>query len=191
MRAGPVPAEAGALPGLPTLVGLSAVGFSLDYIVSDLLELAQGGFSPVQLALTYAAEAALPVFVIGLYAVQRPRIGWLGLVGAIGYAYCYVAFTATVVYSVVEDVPDWVALTARLGPWFLAHGALMVAAGTCFGLAVVRAEVFPRWTGYALVAGVVLVAVTTGFPDPVRTGAAAVRAAAFVGMGLTLLRRGR
>ena len=46
MSAGPVPAEAGAPPGLPTLVGLSAVGFSLAYIVSDLLELAQGGFSP-------------------------------------------------------------------------------------------------------------------------------------------------
>jgi hypothetical protein len=173
---------------LRRLVGLAAVLFSSIYVLSDLIELAQGGFSPVQLALTYAAEAALPLFVLGLYAVQRPSIGGLGLVGAIGYAYSYVAFTATVVYSYVEHVPDWVALTRRLGSWFLVHGAVMVVAGVCFGLAVVRAGILPRWTGYALIAGVCLVAVTAGAPDPVRVAAATVRAAAFAGMGLAVLR---
>jgi len=173
---------------LQVLVGLGAVVFSIIYILSDLIELAQGGFSPIQLALTYAAEAALPLFVLGIYAVQRPRIGSLGMVGALGYAYSYVAFTATVVYSFVEQTPDWVALTRRLGPWFLVHGAIMVAAGLCLGLAVVRAGVLPRWTGHALMIGVTLVAVTTDMPDPVRTGAAAVRAAAFIGIGLAILR---
>ena len=105
------------------------------------------------------------------------------MVGALGYAYSYVAFTATVVYSFVEQTPDWVALTRRLGPWFLVHGAIMVAAGLCLGLAVVRAGVLPRWTGHALMIGVTLVAVTTDMPDPVRTGSAAVRAAAFIGTG--------
>jgi hypothetical protein len=132
---------------LRVLVGLAAITFSIVYILSDLIELAQGGFSPVQLALTYAAEATLPLFVLGIYALQRPHIGRLGLVGAIGYAYSYVAFTATVVYSFVEHTPDWVALTRRLGRWFLVHGAIMVAAGLCFGLAVVRAGILPRWTG--------------------------------------------
>jgi hypothetical protein len=173
---------------LPLLVGLSAAGFSTVYIASDLIELAQGGFSPAQLALTYAAEAALPLFVIGVYAVQRPHIGWLGLVGAVGYAYSYIAFTATVVYSLVARTADWGALTERLGPWFLVHGAIMVAAGLCFGSAVVRAGVLPRWTGYLLMIGVCLVAATTTFPDPVRTAAATVRAAAFIGMGLAILR---
>ena len=75
--------------GLSVLVGLAAVFFSALYFASDLIELAQGGFSTAQLALTYAAEAAIPLFVIGLYAVQRPRIGRLGLVGAVGYAYSF------------------------------------------------------------------------------------------------------
>ena len=176
---------------LPQIVGASAIGFSTSYIVSDLIELAQGGFSPVQLALTYAAEATLPLFVIGLYAVQRPRIGWWGLVGAVAYAYSFIGFTATVVYSMVERTPDWVALTERMGAWFLVHGAVMVAAGICFGLAVVRADVLPRWTGYTLIVGVCLVAATTTFPDPVRVAAATVRAAAFIGMGVALLRRPR
>ena len=52
-------------------VGLAALVFSVIYFVSDLIELAQGGFSPLQLALTDAGEAAIPLFVLGLYAVQR------------------------------------------------------------------------------------------------------------------------
>ena len=178
----------GELRRLRLLVGLGAMIFSIIYILSDLIEFAQGGFSPVQLALTYAAEAALPLFVLGLYALQRPQIGGLGLIGALGYAYSYVAFTATVVYSFVEHTPDWVALTARLGPWFLVHGAVMVVAGLCFGLAVVHAGVLPRWTGYTLMAGVCLFAATTAAPDAVRVAAGTVRAAAFVGMGLAILR---
>ncbi|MDF3050234.1 MAG: conserved rane protein of unknown function [Pseudonocardia sp.] len=117
---------------LPALVGLAAAGFSIAYVVADVIELVQGGFPPVQLALTYAADAALPLFVIGLFAVQRPRIGRLGLVGAVGYAYAYIAFTATVVYSLVENVDDWAVLTQQLAPWFVVHGAIMVAAGMCF-----------------------------------------------------------
>jgi hypothetical protein len=132
---------------LPVPVGLAAAGFSVAYVVADVIELFQGGFSPVQLALTYAAEAALPLFVIGLFVVQRPRIGRLGLVGAVGYAYAYIAFTATVVYSLVENVDDWAALTQRLETWFVVHGAIMVVAGICFGLAVVRAAVFPALDG--------------------------------------------
>ena len=94
---------------------------------------------------------------------------------------------SAVVYSLVENVDDWAALTQRLEPWFVVHGAIMVAAGICFGLAVVRAGVFPRWTGWTLIAGVLLVAATTGLPDSLRTLAAAVRATAFIGMGLSTL----
>jgi hypothetical protein len=54
--------------------------FSAVYF-SDLIEDAQHGFSNSQLVLTYVAEAAIPLFVIGLYAAQRPRIERLGLVG--------------------------------------------------------------------------------------------------------------
>ena len=182
------PPTARRVDRLPLLVGLSAIVFSALYIVSDLIELADGGFSPVQLVLTYAAEATLPLFVIGLYAVQRPRIGVLGLAGALGYAYAYTAFTATVVYSLVEQTPDWVALTSRMGTWFTVHGVIMVAAGIAFGLAVVRAGVFPRWTGYTLIAGVCLVAATIDSSDPVRVLAATVRASAFIGMGMAALR---
>jgi len=44
-----------ASDGLFLIVGLAAIVFSVLYFVSDLIELAQGGFSTGQLALTYAA----------------------------------------------------------------------------------------------------------------------------------------
>ena len=70
--------------------------FSVVYLISDLIEVTQGDFSTFRLSLTYVAEAAIPLFVLGLYAVQRPRIGRLGLFGATLFAYSYVFFTGTV-----------------------------------------------------------------------------------------------
>ena len=140
-------------------VGLATLAFSVIYFASDLIELARGGFSPLQLALTYAGEAAIPLFVLGLYAVQRPAIGRLGLAGAVTYSYTFVFFTGTV-YAIVERTPDWAALVVRLGSWLDVHSVLMVVAGIAFGVAVARAGVLPRWTGWTLVAGMVLMAVT-------------------------------
>ena len=168
-------------------VGLTAAVFSALYFVSDLLELIQGGFSLPQLALTYLAEAAIPVFVLGLYAVQRPHIGTLGLLGAVGYAYTYVFFTGTVLLAIVNRPANWDALAGDLGPWITLHGLLMVVAGSAFGVAVFRAGVLPRWTGVTLVAGVILVAVSSVLPSMAQTLSAGVRDLAFVGMGFSLL----
>jgi hypothetical protein len=184
-------ADANASHGLSSTVGIAAVVFSALYFLSDLIELAQRGFSTPQLALTGAAEAAIPLFVIGLYVVQRPRIGRLGLIGAIGYAYSFVFFTGTVLFAMVNGTSDWGALSDRLGTWVFIHGAVMVIAGLAFGLAVIRAGVLPRWTGVALIAGVVLVSVSTGLPEIVQAAAAGVRDLAWAGMGASLLVAGR
>jgi hypothetical protein len=171
------------------LVGLTALTFSALYFISDVMELAQGGFSRPQLLLTYVAEAAIPVFVLGLHAVQRPHIGLLGLLGAVGYAYAYVFFTGTVLLALVNRPADWDALVGDLGPWVTFHGLLMLVAGSAFGIAVVRARVLPRWTGITLVAGVTLVAVSSALPGVAQTICAGVRDLSFAGMGLFLLTR--
>jgi hypothetical protein len=169
------------------LVGLSAIAFSAVYFISDLIEVAQGNFSAFRLSLTYVGEAAIPLFVIGLYAVQRPRIGRLGLFGAVAYAYSYVFFTSTVVYALVARTPNWTALGKVFGAWMTVHGLVMVVGGLSFGLAIVRAGVFPRWTGICLMIGVVAVAAASGLPNVARTAAEALPATAFAGMGLTVL----
>ena len=173
--------------GLSLVVGLSAVIFSALYLASDVVEAIQGGFSTAQLVLTFAAEAAIPFFVIGLYLAQRPRIEALGFGGAVVYAYTFVFFTGTVWFALVDGTSDWNELVGRLGIWMTIHGALMVFSGLAFGLAVVRAGVLPRWTGVALMVGVVSIALSSTLPDAVQTASAGVRDVAFGGMGLSLL----
>jgi hypothetical protein len=77
------------------LVGLASITFSVVYLASDVIEVAQGNLSTFRLALTLAGEVAIPAFVMALYAIQCPRIRQLGLFGAVAYSYSYVFFTAT------------------------------------------------------------------------------------------------
>lgn len=172
---------------LAHIVGWTAVVFSGLYFISDVIELRQGGFSTPQLALTLAAEAVIPFFVIGLYVLQRPRIGSLGRAAAVLYAYTFAFFSGTVVFALAEALPDWDALVDRLGLWITLHGIFMVVAGLAFGVAVLRAGVFPRWTALALMAGVVLIAASSPLPDVAQTTAAGVRDLAFAGMGASVL----
>jgi hypothetical protein len=178
-----------ALRDIPTaaLIGSAALAFSVLYFVSDVIEALQGGFSGSQLGLTLIAEAAIPVFVIALYLVQRPHIGRLGRVSAAAYAYSYVFFTGTVVYALIDGTSDYTALGHDLQPWMVIHGAVMVLAGLGFGGAVIRAKVLPRWTGIALMAGVVLVSLLQTLPEGPQVLAAAIRDLGFAGMGAALL----
>jgi hypothetical protein len=177
---------------MPTarLIGLMAFVFSALYLLSDVIEAIQGGFSAGQLWLTLVAEAAIPVFVIGLYLVQRPQIGRLGRISAAAYAYSFIFFTGTVVYALVKATSDYNTLSQDLRPWMTFHGAIMVIAGLCFGLAVIRARLLPPWTGIALMAGVLLVAVSQNLPEGPQVLAAGVRDLGFAGMGAALLHPG-
>lgn len=169
------------------LTGVAAVVFPLVYLLSDVVETVQGDFSTFRLVLTYLGESAIPLFVLGLFAAQRPRIGPLGLTGAVLYAYSYIFFTATVVYALTGATRNWDGVTSTFGGWLTLHGALMCVGGVLFGLSSAAAGVLPRWTGWCLAVGVVLVAAASGLPNLARTVAAAVPDAAFAGMGVSLL----
>jgi hypothetical protein len=180
------------LRSIPTawLVGVTALACSTLYLLSDVIEAIQGGFSDVQLWLTFVAEAAIPVFVIGLYVVQRPQIGRLGRLSAVAYAYSFVFFTGTVAYALIHRTRDYNDLARALRPWMTIHGAIMVLAGLGFGVAVIRARALPRWTAIALMAGVVLVSLSQTLPEGAQVLAAGVRDLGFAGMGAALLRAG-
>lgn len=170
------------------VIGLATLVFSALYFVSDLIEARQGGFSDGQLWLTLVAEAAVPIFVVGLALAQRPRLSRLGMWSALAYAYSYVYFTGTVVYALVNGTKDYATLTDALGAVMLLHGVVMVVAGLGFGYAVLRARELPAWTAVVFMAGVVLVAATQGLPEIVQLTAAGLRALGLVGMGAGLLR---
>jgi hypothetical protein len=172
-------------------VGTTALVFSALYFLSDVLEVVQGGFSVGQLWLTLAAEAAIPMFVVGLTILYRRRLGRLGLVSAVAYAYSYVVFTGTVVYAMVNHTKDYKTLNDHLGTLMIAHGAIMVLAGLGFGYTMLRTGLLPAWTGLSLMVGVVLVAAAQGLPDGAQLVAAGVRDLGFAGMGAALLRTPR
>jgi hypothetical protein len=180
----------GRSPGRPlaTTIGLAALVFSALYFVSDAIEVAQGGFSASQLWLTLVAEAAIPVFVVGLAGVHRGSFGRLGWASAWAYAYSYLFFTGTVVYALARDTESYTELSRQVGLPMLVHGAVMVVAGIGFASAVLRARLLPTWTAAALMAGVVAVALTQLMTPAAGLAAAALRDGAFAGMGLALFR---
>jgi hypothetical protein len=126
-------------------VGGAALVFSALYLLSDVIEVVQGGFTAGQLWLTLVAEAAISMFVLGLYAVQRPHIAPFGWWSAAAYTAVYVYFTTTVAYALAAGTPDFDALSVALSPWMTVGGAVMVLAGTGFGVATIRAGVALLW----------------------------------------------
>ncbi|MDQ1602269.1 MAG: hypothetical protein QOE01_114 [Actinomycetota bacterium] len=174
-----------------TVVATTALVSSALYFLSDVIEVVQGGFSVGQLWLTLAAESAIPIFVVGLTILCRRRLGRLGLVSAVAYAYSYVVFAWTVVYAMVDHTKDYKTLNDHLGTLMIAHGAIMVLAGLGFGYTMFRTGLLPAWTGLSLMVGVVLVAGAQGLPDGAQLVAAGVRDLGFAGMGAALLRTPR
>jgi hypothetical protein len=165
-----------------------AVVSSAIYFLSDALEASNGGFTNPQLLLTLVAEATLPIFVLGLSRLYRGSLGSLGRFGAGAYALAHVYFTYTVVYALAHDTADFAALNRQLSPWMTIAGGVMVVAGVAFGAATFRAQTMPRWTGVALIAGVVLVVLTIDAPSAIQLFAVAIRDVAFAGMGVAILR---
>jgi hypothetical protein len=165
-----------------TAIGSLGVAFSAAYLLSDVIEAAQGGFSTAQLWLTLVAEAAIVPLVLALYALQRPRLGRLGAVGAGAYAAIYAFFTFTVVYALVEGTADFDALSDALSPWMVIGGAVMVLAGLALGAAQLRARTLAPWTSVVFMAGVVLVALADGSPEALQVAAAGVRDVGFAAM---------
>jgi hypothetical protein len=140
-----------------TLVGIAARVFPLVYFGSELMEVAQGNFSTARLPLAYIGEAGISLTVIGLYVVQRPRIGLLGPYGALAYAYSFMFFASTVVYALAAESKNWTAVTNLFGGRLTLHGAIRVIGGIAFGLAVIKTAVLPCWSGACITIGVVLV----------------------------------
>ena len=177
------------LPKLYLIIGWTAILSPLLHILSDLLEVFGGGFFASQLWINYIAFLPIPFLMIGLYAFQRPRSGWMSLAGAIAYGTSFIFFAGTTLYALVAQTRDYSTLVEELGSIYTFFGGLMVVGGILFGIAVIEAKVLPRWTGWLLMFGVslnLLFSLLT-FPDLSHIFASIVRNIAFVGMGIAIL----
>src|SRR5262245_37188752 len=92
---------------LALAVGITAIAAPALHSLTDALEWYRGGFSPLQLALNYAAFVPMPWLALGLYAVQSPRPGAMGLVGALLYGAAFAYFGHTTLYALHEQIPTY------------------------------------------------------------------------------------
>ena len=175
---------------LHTLIGLTTLVSSIMYIISDSIELLESGFSATQLYLTYAAFVLIPFFVLGLYALQMPQSGWLGLIGALAYGLAFIFYSGTAVYALTAKTANYEILVIELGFLYTFHGALLVIGATLFGMEIIRAKVLPFWTGITLIIGAILGVVINlmGLSDIFQVISSAIRSVAFIGMGIEVLK---
>lgn len=158
---------------------------------TDVLETLQG-FSAFQLWLNYVAFLPIPALMLGLYAAQRPRIGHLGLIGALLYGFAFVYFAHTTLVAISGKVPDYALLWAELGRLYTIHGGLMVAGGAIYAWASLQARVLPTWTAYLFLAGLGLntVLALVSAPEALQPLGTLLRNAGLAGMGWWVLRSG-
>lgn len=144
-------------------IGLAAVVFSALYFVSDLIEAQQGGFSDFQLWLTLVAEAAVPVFIVGLvngtkdYATLSDDLGAVMIIHGAVMVVAGLGFGDAVLRA--RLLPAWSAVAFMVGVLLVAvaqglpESAQLTAAGVrAFGLAGMGAGLLRTTTRTPLIA---------------------------------------
>lgn len=181
--------SAGDLRILRLVVGSAAVAAPVLHSVTDVMEWYQGGFSPAQLWLNYAAFLPMPWLLLGIYAVRAAELRPSALVGALLYGIAFTYFAHTTLYALQSRTPDYQALWQQLGPTYTVHGAAMVAGGLLFAWAALRAPGMPRLPVLSFGAGLLvnLALALVPAPDILQTVGTAIRNAGLVGMGYALL----
>ena len=160
------------------------------HLVSDVMEWASGGFSRIQLLINYMGFLPMPFLMLGLYAVQRPKIGWVGLLGAILYGASFIYFAHTTLYALEASIPNYELLWQRLGGVYTFHGGLMVMGGLLFGFAVIKARVLWQGGGILFIVGIVinLGLALVSLPEILQTAGSTIRNLGLMGMGVGLIR---
>lgn len=146
-------------------VGLVALAGAALYTASEFIEIAGGGISDASMAPLIAGAALLSVGIWGLHAVQAPRGGWPSLAGAalISAAFAVEAVVDTIGWG-ASDVAE---IGARTGPLLTIFGVLLFLGGATFGVSVLRAGVYWRLAGAALIAmpALFVLVFLLGLPD--------------------------
>lgn len=113
--------------------------------------------------LGWVSTTLMHIGLVGLYARQVERAGWLGLLGFIlafvggAFAITIQYLTSTVIPLVARQAPalfDQAMRPPAFAPPLFVLG--FVLGHFLFGLATARAGVLPRWSGYLVIIGIAL-----------------------------------
>ena len=172
------------------LIAITAIIAPTLHLLSDVLEWTGGGFSSIQLIINYLGFLPMPFLMVGLYAVQRPRIGWLGLIGSILYGIAFIYFAHTTLYALEESIPNYETLWRKLGGIYTFHGGLMIAGGVMFGLDSLRTKVLLRSAVLLFVVGIILNfgLALLPLPDILQTFGSSVRNLGLIAMGIGIMK---
>jgi hypothetical protein len=180
------------LTALHWVVGSAAIVAPALHCLSDLMEWMQGGLSPTQLWVTYAAFLPMPWLLLGIFALHTPQPKAIGIAGALLYGAAFSYFTHSALYALAEDMATYEVVWARLGGTYTFHGALMVLGGGLFAFAALRTRWLPRYSvllfGAGLAANLVLALLPT--PDIFQIVGSALRNLGLIAMGCAILLNG-
>jgi hypothetical protein len=173
------------------IIAITAILAPTLHLLSDVLEWTGGGFSRTQLLINYAGFLPIPFLMIGLYAYQHPQIGWDGLIGSVLYGVAFIYFAHTTLIALEDTISNYEMLLAKLGGVYTFHGGLMVAGGTLFGIASLRAKVLGRGAISLFMVGIILnlgVALLP-LPDILQILGSSVRNLGLIAMGVSVIRK--
>ncbi|MGD9629465.1 MAG: hypothetical protein AB7V18_09480 [Pyrinomonadaceae bacterium] len=159
------------------------------HIATDIWEVVQSGFSALQLGLNYLAFILIPFLMMGLYAVQLPRIKWPGLAGALLYGAAFIYFAHSTLSALEYSVRDYAALWTGLGKTYTLHGLIMIVGGALFAIYSLQARVLwrPGIVAFLLGLAMNLVVAAVQWPEILQTPGSTVRNAGLISIGLKLL----
>lgn len=169
--------------------GIAAIVAPSLHTLTDAMEWWQGGFTPAQLWLNYAAFVPMAWLLLGLCALRMPPLGTVALAGALLYGAAFVYFAHTTLYALAEATRDYAALWGRLGATYTVHGALMVAGGALFAWEAWRTRALPRVAVGLFAAGLAvnLALALLPAPDLLQTLGSACRNTGLMAMGWAVL----
>jgi hypothetical protein len=129
--------------------------------------------------------------MLGLYAYQRPQIGLDGLIGSVLYGIAFIYFAHTTLIALEGAISNYEMLLGKLGGVYTFHGGLMVAGGTMFGIASLRAKVLLRGAVSLFMAGIILnfgVALLP-LPDILQILGSSLRNLGLIAMGVSVIQK--
>lgn len=135
----------------------------LCWMVSEVVEIVQGGFNPTVAYLTAAFHLFSGIGIWGLHLVQNRSKNTLSIIGTVMVSVSYLIL----VYLPIQVVHSGLTGTefVEANPMYKIPAFINVLGLVLFGAAVIRAKFFPAWTGAVIILGsiIFIVAMTNGF----------------------------
>lgn len=160
------------------LSGLSAILSGLLFIIIQVIHpsdsLSSIGTKMWMIAhiLTFIFPILGIIGITGIYLLQSERAGLLGflsyslLFSAFILMICFGFYEAFIAPSLITEAPIYVAsalsiLEGKTGPQYISELYILnsityLLGGLLFGISIIRAKVFPKWSGFTLILSILV-----------------------------------